>query len=92
MWSELRGRWGYRAGTSGTPAVPKGSQIIRIVVHASADGASFAINGGDAVPVVNGSEALDLLFPHLLIVSPHTQDPVVFTGTDKYMVEFVTPS
>lgn len=92
MLASLVGVWGYEAGASGTPTIPKGAQILKIIAHASAGGATVAINGGDAIPIINGAPPTVLDFHHLLVVSPNAENPVVFTGTDQFFVEYVKPS
>jgi hypothetical protein len=92
----LIGKWGYKAGTSGTPTIPAGAQILRVVAHASAGGASFKMRDasgsyGNDVPVVNGAPPTNMAFRHLNFVSPSTTDPIVFTGTDQYLVEYIEP-
>lgn len=82
MWAELRGKWGYVAGAAGTPVLPAGAQVIRIIAHGTAG--TLTINAGDSIPVV-GSFAVDL--KHLLLVKP----ALIFTSTDSYYVEYVTP-
>ena len=89
--ASLRGKWGYKAGSSGTPAIPAGAQILSIIAHASSGGATVAINGGDAIPIINAAPPTVIQFLHLLVVSPNGGGGVVFTSTDSYFVEYVDP-
>lgn len=86
----LFGAYGYAAGANGSPTLPKGAQITKIIAHASAGGATVAINGGDAIPVINGAEWLNISLGHLLLTAK-TTTPVVFTGTDSFYIEWINP-
>ena len=93
MWRDLAGcGWGYAAGTSGTATLPKSATVLRIIAHASAGSATVAINGGTAIPVINGAAPLDIQFNHDLVgpTTPGSSPSVVFTNTDSYMVEYIT--
>ena len=90
----LIGTIGYHAGASGTVTIPKGAQLLQIVVHASAGSATVTIFGGDAIPVVNGSNTMFIQFLHTLwqafnnATTAGSQD-VVFVNTDSYFVEYI---
>lgn len=90
MWTGLRGKWGYKAGASGSPVVAKGVQILRIWAR-SAAGGTVAINGGDAIPIIAGAAPLLIDTKHLNMVAGSTT-PVVFTGTDSFYLEFLDPT
>ena len=77
------GTWSYRAGVSGSVTVPAGGRVIGIAAHAATAG-SFSINGGDSIPVPANVGA-DLA-PRAALIAP----TVVFSGTDAYVLEFVT--
>jgi hypothetical protein len=81
------GTWGYVAGASGTASVPVGSKVVKIATHASSGGATLAINGGDAIPVISGAPPLVLDFHHDLLIAK--ANGFVFTSTDSYLVEFI---
>lgn len=85
MWAELRGKWGYVAGTSGTASLPKGVQVISIYMAGS--GGSMTINGGDSI-VMPATNAFQINFRHLLLVAP----TLVFSSTSSYFVEYVDPT
>jgi hypothetical protein len=87
MWSELRGRWKYATGSSGSPTLPKGAQIIGIFMSGS--GGTLTINGGDTI-TMPGSNEWSIRFPHLLVVAL-TTTPLAFTSTATYFVEYVDP-
>ncbi|MGZ6836768.1 MAG: hypothetical protein ACXVGE_13010 [Blastococcus sp.] len=79
---DVNGTWGYKAGASGTPALPAGARVQSIVAHATTAG-SLTINGGDSIPVpanVGFTAA-----PQGALVAP----TIAFTGTDSYFVEYV---
>lgn len=79
------GTWGYKAGVSGTPAIPAGARILQISASAPLETpASVTINGGDSVPIPSGSGVG--FEPVGNLVAP----TIVFTGTESYMVEYLT--
>lgn len=77
------GKWGYKAGVSGTPTLPSGVRVIGIAAHATTAG-SFAINSGDSIPVPANS-AISIA-PNGTLVSPS----ITFSGTDSYFVEYLS--
>jgi hypothetical protein len=86
MWSELRGTWGYKSGSSGSPTLPLGAQIIGI--WAQGTSGTIAINGGDTLTFAT---EFSIRFPHLLVVAK-TTTPVAFGSTTAYFIEYVVPS
>jgi hypothetical protein len=79
---DLTGTWAYAAGSSGSRSVV--GRVLGIAAHATAIGATCEIDGGDAIPVPTGAGIS--LTPVGNLLSP----TIVFTGTDSYMVEFVS--
>jgi hypothetical protein len=79
------GTWDYRAGVSGTVNVPAGARLLSFTCVAGSGGAgSVSINGGNSIPVPAGSPFS--LAPDAEVIAP----TIVFTGTDSYVVQFVT--
>ncbi len=77
------GAWGYKAGASGTPAIPAGARVLGIAAHATTAG-SMTINAGDSIPVPANS-AIEFA-PRGNLTAP----TIVLTGTDSYLIEYVT--
>lgn len=77
------GTWDYRSGVSGSVTIPTGGRVIGIAAHATTAG-SFTINGGNSIPVP-ANVGVDVA-PRGNLTAP----TLVFTGTDSYLVEFVT--
>ena len=79
------GLWNYRSGSSGVVAVPDGGRVLGIYASApSTSGASLTINGGQTIII---PQFKDVSFqPRGNLVAPE----IVFTGTDSYIIEFVT--
>jgi hypothetical protein len=86
--NNILGFYNYRAAAgAGVVTLPPGASLNRVVAFADAAGATFQIDGGDAIPVpVNGSVIAE---PNAGLVSslafPTT---VTFTGTSSYLVEW----
>ena len=78
--ASLRGTWGYKAGSSGTPALPAGAQVLRILIASG----TLTINGGDTITAPTGG--LNMRFHHLLLVAP------TLNFSAGYFVEYVVPS
>jgi hypothetical protein len=93
MWRELVGTWTYQSGTSGSVVVPSSAIVVRIMAHASAGGAYVTVFGGSQIPIVNGAPPTDLFFNHDLVQahSNGASATIVFSGTDAYLVEQVSP-
>ncbi len=87
MWQELAGKWGYKAGSSGTPTIPTGAIIIDIQAHSTAGG-TVTIGGGEAIPVIANGPGIALRFNHTLVTSANA---IVFTSTDTYVVTYYEP-
>ncbi len=85
---------GYAGGTTGPAQIPSGAFITSIIAHATAGGASFAIFGGASAPIAAG-QTLQIYFSHALWQAQgstgQASTQVVFTGTDAYWVEYVSP-
>ena len=84
---------GYAAGASGAAQVPPGAFITTVIAHSSGAG-SMTIFGGASVPIV-ATQILQLYFSHQLWqaqgATGQASTEVLFTGTDSYFVEYVTP-
>ena len=79
------GTWGYRSGITGTPSIPAGARVLSISAIAPADTpASFTVDGGNAI-TIPGYQNFSLS-PKGNLIAP----VLVFTGTESYVVEFVT--
>lgn len=89
MWNELRGKWTYKAGASGTVTLPKGAAILQIVTE-GAGAATCTIFGGDAIPCTSAAPKR-LAFNHLTALSKPGAQDVVFTGTVSYFIEYTEP-
>jgi hypothetical protein len=77
------GTWGYAAGVSGTPTIGAGKRVIGISAHCTIAG-SMTINGGNSIPIpANVSMNFNPL-------GNLTNPTIVFTGTDSFIVEFVS--
>jgi len=90
---DVRGTWGYAAGTSGTVIVPAGATVLQIVVHATAASATATIFNGASVPVIAGANPVTITFPHGLLAAGNNtavagSQNIVFTGTDQFFVEY----
>lgn len=79
------GTYGYAAGTNATVVVPANANVSRIWALGAAAGnaATVAVNGGNAVPIMQAT-TVEML-PNHSLVSP----TIVFTGTQSYIVEWV---
>lgn len=77
------GAWAYRAGASGTVAVPAGRRVLQITATAGAVDATMTINGGDTI-TIPAYRALTIE-PKGNLVAPS----IVFTGTTAYFIEDV---
>lgn len=81
----VTGTWGYRSGTSGTPSIPAGAKVLNIsAISPSGAASSFTINGGNTITVPASQNFT--LSPRGNLVAP----TIVFSGTDSYLVEYVT--
>jgi len=89
VWSELRGKWAYQAGAAGTATLPKGAQVLQIIVEGGAGG-TVTIFGGTAIPCVSGTPKA-FRFNHLECASKAGTQDIVFTNTVSYYVEYVEP-
>lgn len=79
------GTWGYKAGVSGTPTIPANAKILQISASAPiATPGSLTINGGDSLPIPSGASVG--FEPAGNLITP----TIVFTGTESYLVEYVT--
>lgn len=77
------GAWAYRAGASGTVAVPAGRRVLQITATAGAADATMTINGGDTI-TIPAYRALTIE-PKGNLVAPS----IVFTSTTAYFIEDV---
>lgn len=91
MWRSLVGTRVEYAGTSGTVALAAGAFVTHIMAHASAGGASVAILGGTAIPIINGADPLVLQFHDDGTQANLASSSIVFTGTDSYYVRAFKP-
>lgn len=74
----------YRAGVSGTLAVPASQNVTAIAAHSTAGG-SVTIFGGDSIPILANTQ-----FGDGMDGAPFTGGgDLVFTGTDSYYVRTV---
>lgn len=85
------GTWGYNAGTSGTLTLTGGKRVLQITAIALGAAASFTINAGDTITLPY--DATDKASSSLSVepVGNLLNPTIVFTGTDAYFVEYVTP-
>jgi hypothetical protein len=91
----LVGPFAYAAGSSNTVTMPASAIVTQIIAHSSAGG-SVAIFGGTAIPIpvqtAVGSPWV-IAFQHDCC-QPHgggASAQIVFTGTDSYYVEYISP-
>lgn len=83
------------AGTTGTPALPKGA-IIRRIVAVGASGATVQMPDGNLGSV---TIPVPVAFPHVVHDDGHSQSirsitgaDVIFTSTTSYVVECYIPT
>jgi hypothetical protein len=90
-WTGLPGVPGYFAGASGTVTLPANAILIAVTAHASAGGATCAIFGGQAIPIVNGAPAFAVDFKHanFQAYGAGANAQIVFTGTDSFFVHYM---
>lgn len=80
---DYTGTWGYTAGTSGTATLTGGKRVLTITA-ASASGGTVVIDGGDTITIpASGSVVLE---PKVQLADPE----IVFTGTDAYVIDWLT--
>jgi hypothetical protein len=80
---DLTGTWGYYAGVSGTVVMAAGQRVTGIAAHATLAG-SMTINAGASITIP--ADTGIWLEPQGQLVAP----TLVFTGTDTYVVEYLT--
>ena len=94
-WHNLQGQQvGYLAGAAGIAQLPSGASVLSIIAHATAAG-SMVMFGGPSMPIVAGQQ--------FVWSARHTNwqaqgttggasTEIIFTGTDSYFIEYVTPN
>jgi hypothetical protein len=80
---DLTGTWGYYAGVSGTVVMAAGQRVTGIAAHATLAG-SMTVNAGASITIP--ADTGIWLEPQGQLVAP----TLVFTGTDTYVVEYLT--
>ena len=80
---EVLGTLDYCAGVNGTETLTTGKRVLGITAHATTAG-SMTINGGDSIAIPANSGVS--FTPQGNLVDP----TVIFTGTDSYIIEFVS--
>lgn len=82
------GTWEYRAGASGTEAIPAGATLGQIYAHSTVGG-TVTIFGGATIPVVAGTAFRLTFYP---MSAPQARaagsGQIAFVGTDSYFVDY----
>ena len=101
MWQVGTGWRFYEvAGAAGTVLLPAGACIILIITHATAAAATLQLLGGPngngqgaLIPVIAGANQLTIQNYHPLhqANAGSVAKSLVFTNTDSYYVQYVSP-
>ena len=99
MWKEIVGNVKRFAGASGTVTIPAGGHVIAISAHCTSAGTVTIWDGAGSTVVIPVPASTWWVYDpkHLSTTSqgPNavaTQQQIVFTTTDSYLVEVVLPS
>ena len=91
MWNEIRSNVVRYAGTSGTVTVPPGGHVLQIIAHSSNASGTVVIFGGTAIPLPNVNSYWRYQPQHLVTTAQATNNTIVFTLTQSYLVEVALP-
>lgn len=87
-WYGLRGKVLRQSGTtSGTPAVPAGAALLRVLVYAASTAGSVVLPDGVTITIPASSGWLSLKWDHTLVQLP-APATITITNVASWMIEY----